>query len=192
MADGGLGMIPVKFSMCHVGDPEHTYQKHSILWLRHKATLQYFVTEDGDSRKLCCEECPCLHYNSHKHLRPQKGDESDERRGSVYPDELAYVLVNTASDHFAHVRTRVLDAAYSADGNSDKCVRCGGLQKGGTKVWCCDNCPDVYHWQCIPRGTPKPIKDSLWYCPNAACQAKAKATKAVCKQAAAATTEEQR
>jgi hypothetical protein len=61
-ADGGLGMTPVEFSMCHVGDPEHTFQKHTSLWLTHKPTLQYFVTDDGSPRKLCCEERPCAHF----------------------------------------------------------------------------------------------------------------------------------
>ena len=116
---------------------------------------------------------------SHRHLRPEKGDESDDRRGSVYPDELCYVLVNTSSDHLAHVRTLVLNAAYTADGNSDKCAGCGNLKKGIEKqdLHCCDGCADSYHRKCIPKGFPKPSTDRTkkWYCPNASCQAKGKA-----------------
>ena len=105
-------------------------------------------------------------------MRPGKGDESDPRRGSVYPDELCYLLANSACSHLSRVRQLRLDPAYSMDGKDDVCAKCGNIYPwaAGLDVYPCENCTAVYHWRCIPRGTPKPKKrpdgSFTWYCPE--------------------------
>jgi len=124
----------------------------------------------GEFKKLCTKEAPCHFFGDHRHLRPEKGDERvDEKRGSVYPDELCFLLSTAASRLLGRVRTIDLDPAYTADGTRDKCTGCGGRQRGGD-VHTCEGCPDVWHYKCIPNGYPKPKNTNPWFCPNAACQ----------------------
>ena len=71
--------------------PSYAHQDAVHLW------WQVFVTQSGEWKKFCCKEQPCHFYNSHEvQIRPKKGAPSDERRGSVYPIELCYLLSNAA------------------------------------------------------------------------------------------------
>ena len=175
-AQGGLGMARLLFSMCHiVAHPLHASMKPSNLWADLKGLIDTFMSEHGEPKKLCSKERPCHYFGSHRHLRPEKGDETvDEKRGSVYPDELCYLLSNAASDLLGRVRTIDLDPAFTSDGSREACTKCGNMKKGGN-LYRCDNCPDVWHYGCIPKGWRKPKQsEALWFCGNAACQRKQK------------------
>lgn len=91
-------------------------------------------------------------------------------RGSIYPNLMCADLVKAAQLVLAKVREMPLDPAYTKDGNDDACAVCANLRRGGT-VHSCDECSNVYHWGCIPRGAPRPRKDAEgWVCPE--CHAK--------------------
>ena len=86
-AEGGLGMGKAVFTLCHLAaDPSRAYQKETCWWTDYCPTLELFVSPSGDCKKLCSKTRPCNHYGSHVKLRPEKGDKSDDRRGSVYLD----------------------------------------------------------------------------------------------------------
>ena len=107
-------------------------------------------------------------------LRPQKGDskKGDVRadRGSIYPDAFAQTLVLSQARLMGKVRMMELDPAMTADGNRDKCEKCGNRGRGG-ELWCCDNCPAAWHYRCV-TGCLKPKRGERWFCPRAECQAK--------------------
>ena len=108
-------------------------------------------------------------------LRPEKGDDADPRRGSVYPDELCYLLAWAANCHLAAVRQIPLDPAYTLDGHDESCAVCFNLTAGSSKrdLYGCDGCTSVFHYRCIPRGCPKPRRNGFpWFCPEDACQQK--------------------
>ena len=86
-ARGGLGMAKAIFTYCHLAaDPSRAYMKETCWWTDHRSTLELFVAADGEFKKLCSKTRPCNYYGCHVHLRPEKGEYSDERRGSMYTD----------------------------------------------------------------------------------------------------------
>lgn len=54
--------------------------------------------------------------------------------------------------------------AVGSDGNFDFCAECG---VGGDLI-CCDECPQVFHAECLGPFAPPPEDDSPWYCPQCA------------------------
>ena len=54
-------------------------------------------------------------------MRPNKGEQGREDRGSIYPDALCLLLTSGAARLFGHVRTQQLDPANTADGVNDFC-----------------------------------------------------------------------
>ena len=70
----------------------------------------------------------------------------------MYPDELCYLIVTAATDLFGQVRQLALDPANTADGNNDKCWQCGNAPERWQDLYCCQGCPDCYHFRCIPNG----------------------------------------
>jgi len=119
----------------------------------------------------CCEDTPCNWYRSHERTRPEGGQKGRADRGSIYSDDFCFLLTNAGAALFGQVRRLEEDLA-NGDGWREQCTQCGNRKKGGSLIKC-DNCTDVYHFQCIPNGTPRPKKGtSGWFCPNGACQAK--------------------
>ena len=171
-ADGGLSMAKVEVSFCQVMRGPAP-QKNTHFWESHPETLKIFVNENGEPCKTCHSGNQCRHFGSHRNgIRPGKGEEGDARRGSVYPDEVCTLLVTSKTDLFGQVRQLALDPANTADGNNDKCARCGNALAGG-KTWNCDGCPDCYHRRCIPSGpgwTRPREGDPYWYCGKPDCQ----------------------
>ena len=165
-----LAVAKAQFSFCHLAQkPAHSYQKHTCWWSDDTDTLHVFLTPEGEHRKVCSKDQPCHHFGSHLHLRPCKGDESDETRGSVYLFELCYMISCAASGHLGRVRCLDLDPAYTLDGSRDSCEACGNSRKGG-KLHICTGCPAVFHWRCIPKGTAKPSTSAPWFCSRRECQ----------------------
>jgi hypothetical protein len=111
------------------------------------------VHQDGSYKKECTRQTPCHFFGSHAQVRPVKGQKGRPDRGSIYPDQLCFLLANAGSRLMGIVRTQELDPANTKDGNRDKCTRCGNLKRGGI-VHACDGCADAYHRRCISSSSP--------------------------------------
>ena len=130
-----------------------SFQKTTNLWSDHVATIETFVHQDGSYKKECTRQTPCHFFGSHAQVRPVKGQKGRPDRGSIYPDQLCFLLANAGSRLMGIVRTQELDPANTKDGNRDKCTRCGNLKRGGI-VHACDGCADAYHRRCISSSSP--------------------------------------
>ena len=162
---GGLGMAKAIVSYCTAVDAQ--WQKTTSIWTDNADTLSEFVRADGSTKFVCsCAGAACNKFNSHRQIKPGKGEIGRADRGSIYPDGLCQMLIRAAQPVLATVRARPLDPAMTQDGSDDYCRICNNRFKGGT-VHLCGLCPSAYHWKCIPRGFPKPSKElAMWTCPD--------------------------